>query len=153
MSYVRHVLQPGEKLLIEGKPHWVSYWRSLVCLAIAVAATLVAAKLDQGSQSVVYVAAVLLCLLGLVFAAHAWFVRFTTEIGVTDRRVIYKSGFISRQTAEMNMDKIETVLVDQSLLGRVLDFGTITIQGTGASMESLRNIASPVALRNAITAR
>ena len=153
MSYVRHVLQPGEKLLIEGRPHGVSYWRSLVCLAIAVAATLVAAKLDQGSQSVVYVAAVLLCLLGLVFAAHAWFVRFTTEIGVTDRRVIYKSGFISRQTAEMNMDKIETVLVDQSLLGRILDYGTITIQGTGASMESLRNIASPVALRNAITAR
>jgi uncharacterized membrane protein YdbT with pleckstrin-like domain len=153
MSYVRHVLQPGEKLLVEGKPHWVAYWRALLFFAIAAAAFVASSRLDQGSQFAAMVGAGVLALIGLGFAAHAWFIRWTTEIGVTDRRVIYKSGFISRQTAEMNMDKIETVLVDQSLLGRILDYGTITIQGTGASMESLRHIAGPAALRNAITAR
>jgi uncharacterized membrane protein YdbT with pleckstrin-like domain len=153
MSYVQHVLQPGEKLLVEGRPHWIAYWRALVCFALAVAALVMAKRMDAGSQSALELGAGFLAVVGVLFAAQAWFIRWTTEIGVTDRRVIYKSGFISRQTAEMNMDKIETVLVDQSLLGRLLDFGTITIQGTGASMESLRRIAAPVALRNAITAR
>jgi uncharacterized membrane protein YdbT with pleckstrin-like domain len=153
MSYVQNVLQPGEQLLVEGRPHWIAYWRALVCFALAIAAVIVAKNLDPGSQTVTYFGASFLAAVALVFAARAWFLRWTTEIGVTDRRVIYKSGFISRQTAEMNMDKIETVLVDQSLLGRLLDYGTITIQGTGASMESLRRIARPVTLRNAITAR
>ena len=53
----------------------------------------------------------------------------------------------------MNMDKVETVAVTQSLLGRLLDYGAITIKGSGASIETLRNIADPVALRSAITAR
>ena len=76
-----------------------------------------------------------------------------TEFAVTDRRVIYKCGFISRHTVEMNMDKIESVDVDQSLLGRMLNYGTIHVLGTGEGIESLRRIAAPLALRNAITAK
>ena len=66
--------------------------------------------------------------------------------------MIYKTGFVRRHTVEMNMDKVETVDVDQSLLGRVLGFGTIRVRGTGQSIESLRRIAHPIQLRNAITA-
>ena len=84
---------------------------------------------------------------------HAWFIRWITEFAVTDRRVIYKCGFISRHTVEMNMDKIESVDVDQSLLGRLLNYGTIHVLGTGEGIESLRRIAAPLALRNAITAK
>jgi hypothetical protein len=79
--------------------------------------------------------------------------RWITEFAVTDRRVIYKCEFISRHTAEMNMDKIESVDVDQSLLGRVLNYGTIHVLGTGEGIESLHRIAAPLALRNAITAK
>jgi uncharacterized membrane protein YdbT with pleckstrin-like domain len=63
------------------------------------------------------------------------------------------SGFISRHTVEMNMDKIESVDVDQSLLGRMLNYGTIHVLGTGEGIESLRRIAAPLALRSAITAK
>ena len=152
MSYVAHVLQPGETILHVGKPHWIGYWRALACLILAAAFVLARPDNTTGADAFWIIAAGL-CLVALAFAAHTFFKRWTQEIGVTDRRVIYKRGFISRHTAEMNMDKIETVLVEQSLLGRLLGYGTITIQGTGASIETLRNIADPIALRSAITAR
>ena len=59
--------------------------------------------------------------------------RWITEIAVTDRRVIYKRGFITRHTVEMNMDKVASVDVDQSILGRMLDYGTVHVSGLAAS--------------------
>ena len=152
MSYVLHVLQPGEKLLLTGHLHWIGFWRSLVCFALALA-LLFARPPDAGLILVLEATIAALCLLGLGFASHVALLRWGTEIGVTDRRVIYKRGLISRQTAEMNMDKVETVLVEQSLLGRLLGYGAISIKGSGASIETLKNIADPIALRSAITAR
>ena len=76
---------------------------------------------------------------------------WVTEIAVTDRRVIYKKGLIRRQTNEMNMDKVESVQIDQSVLGRLLDYGDVTILGTGEGFEKLRTIANPIELRNSIT--
>ena len=72
---------------------------------------------------------------------------------MTDRRVIYKTGLVQRETTEINMAKIESVDVSQSILGRVFDFGTLTIRGTGETIEALRNIASPLQFRNAIMVR
>ena len=63
------------------------------------------------------------------------------------------SGFVRRHTVEMNMDKVETVNVDQSILGRILGYGTIHVLGTGQGIEGLSRIAAPIAVRNAITAR
>jgi uncharacterized membrane protein YdbT with pleckstrin-like domain len=74
----------------------------------------------------------------------------STEIAVTDRRIIYKRGLIQRHTIEINMDKVESVDVDQSILGRLFDYGTITVRGTGEGIEPLRNISTPIALRNAV---
>jgi uncharacterized membrane protein YdbT with pleckstrin-like domain len=76
----------------------------------------------------------------------------TTELVVTDRRVIYKSGLISRHTLEMNNSKVESVDVDQSLLGRLLGFGTIVVRGTGGSLEPIRQIGDPLTFRSHITA-
>lgn len=152
MSYVASVLQPGEKILHVGKPHWIGYWRALALLILA-AALLMLHPTGIVATDMLWLGTAVLALIALAFAAQTFFQRWTQEIGVTDRRVIYKRGFISRQTAEMNMDKIETVLVDQSLLGRLLGYGTVTIQGTGASIESLRDMADPIGLRTTITAR
>jgi uncharacterized membrane protein YdbT with pleckstrin-like domain len=80
-----------------------------------------------------------------------WFLSWITEIAVTNRRVIYKKGLIRRQTNEMNMDKVESVQIDQSILGRMLDYGDVTILGTGEGFETLRTIAGPIELRNNIT--
>ena len=89
---------------------------------------------------------------GLAWAAWAWFARWTTEIAVTDRRVIYKRGFIQRHTVEMNVDKVESVDVDQSILGRIFNYGDITVRGTGATLEPFRSIEAPLDFRNHVTA-
>ena len=83
---------------------------------------------------------------------RAWIVAVNTEIIVTSRRVIYKTGFISRNTVEMNLDKVESVLVQQSILGRMLDFGTVIIRGVGAGLEPVDNIAAPLELHRHVSA-
>ncbi len=74
----------------------------------------------------------------------------TSELVITDRRVLIKVGFIQRHTFEMFISKIESVAVFQSMLGRVFDYGTVTIRGTGGSSESFSTIAAPLQFRDAI---
>jgi len=103
-----------------------------------------------------YVVSITVVVFGIGFLitfVHAWFIRWITEFSVTDRRVIYKRGFINRHTAEMNMDKVESVDVDQSMFGRLLGYGTIHVLGTGQGIEHLHRIAHPIELRNAIIAK
>lgn len=73
--------------------------------------------------------------------------RYTDEYAVTNRRIIVKTGLISRKTLEMNLSKIESVNVDQSIFGRLLGYGTITIIGTGGTRESFPNISEPLLFR------
>ena len=73
--------------------------------------------------------------------------RYTDEFAVTNKRVIVKTGLISRRTLEMNLNKIESVNVDQTIFGRLLGYGTITIIGTGGTRESFPNISHPIEFR------
>lgn len=73
--------------------------------------------------------------------------RYADEFAVTNKRVIVKTGLISRRTLEMNLSKIESVKVDQSIFGRLFGYGTITIIGTGGTRESFPNIAKPLLFR------
>jgi hypothetical protein len=152
MSYVAHVLQPGENILRVASLHWIGYWRSIGCFALA-AATFLLHPTGWIAKDFIWMIAAGLVVVGLILGAATAFDRWTLEIGVTNKRVILKKGFISRETIEMNMDKVETVLVEQSLLGRILGYGAITVKGTGQSIEKLKNIADPIGLRAAITAR
>ena len=83
---------------------------------------------------------------------RAFIRRAATELAVTDHRVIYKTGLLSRHTIEMNLDKVESVDVDQTLLGRLFGYGTITVRGTGGSLEPIRDIGDPLTFRSFITA-
>ena len=83
-----------------------------------------------------------------VLALRAWFIRWTTEIAVTNFRVIYAQGFIQRRSVEIHMDKVESVDVDQSVLGRMLDYGTVIVRGTRATLEPFRDIDRPIDFRN-----
>ncbi len=73
--------------------------------------------------------------------------RKTSEFVITNKRVIIKKGWISRYTFEMNLNKIETVNVDQSFWGRIFGFGTITIVGTGGTREMADSISKPLEFR------
>jgi uncharacterized membrane protein YdbT with pleckstrin-like domain len=151
MRYIERILQPGEKLLYTGTLHWVVYVPAIVLAVIAIA---LLTQVRQGSTGEAWLAgSVVLWLAAGVFFFSAWFRRWTTEIDVTDRRVVYKRGFVRRHTVEMNMDKVESVDVDQSIMGRVLNYGDVTINGTGEGWETLHKIGAPLDLRNRITAR
>jgi uncharacterized membrane protein YdbT with pleckstrin-like domain len=73
--------------------------------------------------------------------------QITSEFVITNKRIIIKTGFISRKTLEMNLSKIESVNVDQGILGRILGYGTITIIGTGGTREAFHDISSPLLFR------
>ena len=152
--YIDDILQPGEKVLYSTNAHWVFYWP-------AIAAWMVAIILFIASRTTVTEGLVLLCLSASAVAAIAalywtvkgWFHRWTTETDVTNLRVVHKTGFIKRRTFEMSLDKVESVDVNQSILGRILNYGDVTILGVGEGKETISTIASPLAFRNSITAR
>ena len=104
------------------------------------------------SQRWALVLAPIPALIALALLARAWFQRWTTEIAITNRRIILKRGFIRRHTIEMNMDKVESVDVDQSLLGRLFNYGDITVRGTGEGFERLRMIDAPLKFRSQLPA-
>ena len=155
MSYLGQILQPDEKVLFDGHLHWIIYRRTIILAVVAALCLGVLRFLDDrhGLKFSALSLAFILGVLALAAALHAWWRSFTTEIAVTSTRVIYKTGFIRRHTVEMNMDKVESVDVDQSFLGRLLGYGSVQVRGTGASLERLDYIAHPLALRNAITSR
>ena len=68
-------------------------------------------------------------------------------------RIVHKTGFIKRRTFEMSLDKVESVDVNQSIVGRIMNYGDVTIMGVGEGKETISTIASPLAFRNAITTR
>lgn len=85
----------------------------------------------------------------LTLTIYAWLKRWLSEFVITNRRIVIKEGFIARRTFEMNLTKIETVNVDQTVMGRILNYGSITIIGTGGTKETFHNIARPMAFRRA----
>ena len=153
MSYAKSVLQPGEQIVATGHLHWIIYWPAIFFL---VCGTLLVGWLHVGwpdHDRLTAVMAIAFGALFVIFFIYGWFIRWITEFAVTNKRVIYKRGFVWRETAEMNMDKVEAVDVKQSIPGRLLDYGSIHVKGTGQGIEHLHRIASPIALRNAITAK
>lgn len=148
--YVDKVLQEGEQVRYIASLHWILYFPGLL-LCIAAAFIYFVFPNSGGIGTIARFTALLVFAAGIIALARAWFDRWTTEIAVTDRRIIYKTGFISRKTTEMHMDKVESVDVDQSVLGRILDFGNVMVRGTGTGLEPIRKIAAPLELRNHIT--
>ena len=152
--YIDDILQPGEKVLYSTNAHWVFYLP-------AIGAWMAALVLLILSRSTTIPGLILLCLsasavaalAALYWTATAWFHRWATETDVTTMRVVHKTGFIKRRTFEMALDKVESVDVNQSILGRILNYGDVTILGVGEGKETISTIASPLAFRSHITAR
>jgi uncharacterized membrane protein YdbT with pleckstrin-like domain len=153
MRYVRRVLQPGETIVYTTKLHWFVYWWATlllaICLVLAIASWSWAD--NQNLSLALWITAAIFALLGLSSAFRAFIRRASTELAVTDQRVIYKTGLLARHTLEMNRGKVESVAVDQTLLGRLFGYGTVIVRGTGSTLEPIRNISDPLTFRSFIT--
>jgi uncharacterized membrane protein YdbT with pleckstrin-like domain len=152
MSYVSKVLLPGERVVYETGLHWLIFLRAILLFIAAAAIAVASAYAPTGDGGFVLIAAGAVAFLGLVALLAALLRRAGTELAVTDQRVVFKRGILSRHTIEMNRSKVESVDVDQSLLGRLFGFGTVQLRGTGGSLEPMERIEDPLTLRSYITA-
>ena len=134
--------------------HWVFYWRASAAWILALLLLVLSRfTTNEGLVLLCLSASAVVALAALYWTLTAWFHRWTTETDVTNLRVVHKAGFIKRRTFEMSLDKVESVDVNQSIPGRLLNYGDVTIQGVGEGRETIATIASPLAFRNFITAR
>lgn len=88
--------------------------------------------------------------IGLIFLLVAYVRYKTTELAITNKRVIAKFGLIQRSTVEIGMDKIESVQVHQSIIGRIFDYGTLVVAGAGTPQAPIPGISNPIGFRKAI---
>jgi uncharacterized membrane protein YdbT with pleckstrin-like domain len=152
MSYVDKVLQPGEVVLARTRLHWSMYLGPAAGIILAVAVFGASAAVDREVQPYVEIAGAALCVVALFGLLVAWIKRLSTELAVTNRRVIHKTGFLSRSTQEMNREKVESIDVQQSLAGRIFGYGTVLVRGVGSTWEPFTKIADPLTFRSSITA-
>ena len=124
MSYIDDSLIEGETVLHRARISWWSQFGLLLLGAI-----------------------LLVVGIGLLFLIAAWIKVHSTEIAITNRRVIAKFGFIRRHTIEINLEKVESLRVEQGMMGRFLNFGTIFIGGTGSALAPIPDIADPLVFR------
>jgi uncharacterized membrane protein YdbT with pleckstrin-like domain len=137
MSYVDTVLDEDEQVLYRAKLHWMIYSTPIILIAVGV--------LFLGAKAGMWIV-----LAGLAWLFVKYLQRNATEIAVTNKRVIVKYGILSRLAMELNTRKIESVIVNQDWAGRMNDYGTVIIRGTGAGIEPIANVAEPLMLRQAI---
>jgi uncharacterized membrane protein YdbT with pleckstrin-like domain len=152
--YIDDILQPGEKVLYSTNAHWVFYLPAIGAWILAIILFILSRTTTVEGLVLLYLSAsAIVALAALYWTVKAWFHRWTTETDVTNMRVVHKTGFIKRRTFEMALDKVESVDVNQSILGRLLNYGDVTIQGVGEGRENITTIGAPLDFRNHITAR
>jgi uncharacterized membrane protein YdbT with pleckstrin-like domain len=152
--YIDNILQPGEKVLYSTNAHWIFYLPAIGAWLVAIVLLVLAQIIPTETPRLISLS---LSAIAAIFALYkmltAWFHRWTTETDVTNLRVVHKTGFIKRRTFEMSLDKVESVDVNQSILGRLMNYGDVTVRGVGEGAETIRTIAAPLDFRNHITAR
>lgn len=146
-SYTTATLQANERPLHHTTIHWMALMGSIFGAVLALIFIVPIAMF--ASWKAYYWAWLLLLIPVLILLAAAVGVK-TSELVITDRRVLIKVGFIRRHTFEMFISKIESVAVYQGMMGRIFDYGTVEIRGTGGSAESFSTIAAPLQFRDAI---
>ena len=124
MSYVDDSLIPGEVVVHRARVSWWSQ-AGLVILGLVL----------------------LIAVVGVFFLIAAWIKVRSTELAITNKRVIAKFGFVKRDTIEINLNQVEALRVEQTFLGRMLNYGTIIVSGTGGALDPFPNIADPLVFR------
>jgi uncharacterized membrane protein YdbT with pleckstrin-like domain len=144
MSYITRNLIVGESLIYETGVHWsVLFWPVLIAMGIGAGAI---ACFVQNDPNFLYAGAALVVVAAVLVAA-AMVKRNATEIAVTNRRVIIKTGLVQRRSVEIMLPKVESIGITEPFLGRMLGYGTVVVRGTGGTPEPFEKIAHPSEFR------
>jgi len=157
MSYIEDNLSPNEKILFKASVSGAIFLPAFVCLAGTIALFVYCIFIAiQNPETSGLLAGIILIfslgffLLAFLYAIKALIIKLTTEFAVTNKRIIAKSGFIRRHTLEIFLSKVESISVSQNILGRIFNFGNVTVRGTGGSRETFRAIISPLDVRKKV---
>lgn len=152
MGYIEQNLMPNEQVIYRAQLHWAMFLAPVLVMFIGVIffLILVAGRIVFGTFILI---AILPFLLGLVSFLVAISSYLTTEFALTDKRVIAKTGVLQRRSLELLLPKVESIGITQPLVGRLLDYGTIVVTGTGGTKELFKNVASPLELRKKVNAQ
>jgi hypothetical protein len=158
MSYVESNLVPGETVIYQTRLHWIVMLGHVFvgCLLLGLPGVLLlyyaysqhgmdatTLRLTEGGGVALLVCGAIVLLMGMVR-------RNATEMAVTNRRVVIKTGLAGRKTIEMLLNKVESIEVSETTFGRMLGYGTIVIIGTGGTSEPFHDIAHPLEFRNQV---
>jgi uncharacterized membrane protein YdbT with pleckstrin-like domain len=152
MGYVDENLVSDEVVTYRGKLHWTGLIGSLAITFIFLTFGVIALSYASGpdGNSIFTASGVGLIVVGALPLIKTLVQRRAAEFAVTNKRVIFKTGVVQRRTAEMFLSKIESVGADQTILGRLLGYGSIVLRGTGGSTEPFENIDKPLEFRRQI---
>ncbi|HET7497333.1 MAG TPA: PH domain-containing protein [Candidatus Eisenbacteria bacterium] len=159
MGYIQRTLIAGESVLYRAHLHWVVLFGHALTGALGmllglglVAGTFITTGNDLGPRggTAAAIGGVLLFGAGFAVLLIGILKRAATEIAVTNKRVLIKTGFFGRKTIEIFLSKIESVVVDETFLGKTLGFGTVTVRGTGGTPERFDRVADPLEFRRQV---
>ena len=140
MGYIEANLLPGETVMQRARLHWIVFLKAIAVFLVGLGLLYFDPKLIG----------LVVMGVGVLMALPPWIQRVSSEFGVTSKRVIIKVGVVQRRTLELLIRQVEAISVDQSLTGRMLNYGTITLSGTGGVKETFHNIAHPLEFRRSI---
>ena len=157
MSYVEKHLIEGETIIYETRLHWVvlivPILVGLLFGLTAVAMFVLAGRTTPGQamahQSLTIVGAAFL-VIALVFIARGILMRNATEMTVTNKRVFVKVGLAARRTIELLLSRVESIGVEESVMGRMFGYGKVIVHGTGGTPETFNMIAHPLEFRTQV---
>ena len=146
MGYVERHLLPGERVLYKTRLHWVLFVKAGLVVLAGVILVLVLRPVPDPPW--LWMIGGLVAVIGLVWAFVHYVEVMTSEFAVTTSRLIFKVGLISRYTTELLLGKVESIGVQQGLMGRLLNYGDLIVTGTGAAREVFRRVRDPIGFRN-----
>lgn len=157
MSFVAKSLTSDEVILYRSKLHWIIFLRPVLCGATTVGLFVVTFKCTSAAANEnadALVALIGFFLLAVVVAVTTFGVTVstiirhaTTEFVITNKRVLAKTGLVHREFFELLLNKIESIHISQNYWGMLLDFGTVSLCGTGGTKGWFRGIVSPLEFR------
>src|ERR1700722_9246888 len=158
MSYIQSNLVAGETIMYQTRLHWIVMLGHIVVglllLALPGAVLLYYAlsqtATDSNTSHLMKVGGLALLVTGVVVILIGMVRRNTTEMAVTNRRVVVKTGLASRKTIEMLLNKVESIEVSETPIGRMLGYGAIVVIGTGGTTEPFHNVAHPLQFRSQV---
>jgi len=146
VGYVERHLLADERVLYKTRLHWVLYLKPLLVTLFGVGLTVALAQIADPPW--LWYVGVAVSVAGAIWWAVRWIELMTSEFAVTTTRLIFKVGLIARYTTELLLSKVESIGVTQGLTGRLLNFGDLTVTGTGGAREVFRRVRDPIGFRN-----